>query len=235
MYWRASERLSDLYPALWSEYSYNYASPPTIAQAFSLVRWLPWPVALVTWQLVLWTALWYATRPFTLPVVVAGYLGLALDIPLLAAPIGVVLIGNAGMLLTAGAVATVRDPRAVAIPVLTKVGPGIALLWHAPRQWGPGLAVSGIVLASSVAYTPSAWPEWIAFVAANVGQSPIGELAIPFAVRAPVGAAIVLLARRRQTPWLVPIGAGLAIPADYGLSWVTVWVGALGLWARSRQ
>ena len=37
------------------------------------------------------------------------------------------------------------------------------------------------------------------------------------------------MAARTNRPWLVPIGAGLCIPADYGFSFITVWVGALGL------
>lgn len=229
MYWAAAQRLDRLYPATWGDLT--YASPPPIAQTFSFLTWLPWPVVLVGWQLLLWWSLWYATRPFTLPVVLAGYVGLAFNIGPLAAPLGLVLIGNAGMLMTAAVVATVRHPAASAVVALTKAGPGIALLWHAqsPRALAVGAGATAAAFAASFALTPAAWLDWAAFVRDNAGRSPIGELAVPFLLRAPVGILVVLVAARRRVPWLVPIGAGLAIPADYGLSWLTVWVGALGL------
>jgi len=228
-YWRAAQSLGDLYPDTWGDLA--YAGPPPMAQLFAAMSWLPWPVVLFGWQLVLWWSLWYATRPFTLPVVLAGYLGLALDVGPLAAPLGLALIGNAGMLMTAAVVATVRYPAASAVAALTKVGPSVALLWHAttPRALAVGAGVTLAAFAVSFALTPAAWLDWIGFVRTNAGRSPIGELAVPFLVRAPIGVLVVLIAARRDTPWLVPIGAGLAIPADYGLSWLTVWVGALGL------
>jgi len=236
-YWRAAHTLiggGDLYPAVWGDLM--YAGPPPMAQAFAAVSWLPWPIVLFAWQLVLWAALWYATRPFALPVIAAGWLGLAAEVPVLAAPLSLVLIGNAGMLMTAAVVATVRRPAASAVAALTKIGPSVALLWHAsrPRALAVGVGVTLAASAVSFALTPAAWLDWFVFVRDNAGQSPIGESAVPFLVRFPVGVALVLLAAVRGVAWLVPIGAGLAIPADYGLSWVTVWVGALGLLGRER-
>lgn len=52
---------------------------------------------------------------------------------------------------------------------------------------------------------------------------------MPFVVRVPIGVALVALAARTGRPWLLPIGAGLCIPADYGCSFLTVWIGSLGL------
>jgi hypothetical protein len=225
-YWEASFRLGDLYPATWSAYAYNFAAPPPIAQAFSLVHGLPWPLVLIAWQTFLFGCLWYACRGWTLAVIAVGLVGIGAGLPYVAAPLGLVLLGNAGMLMTAGVVATVRDPRAGVIPFLAKIGPSVALLYHGRRAW-PGVVAIVVGLAISVALTPSAWPEWIAFVVRNYAAAPVGELAIPFFLRAPVGALIVVYAARTRRPWLVPIGSGLCVPADYGASFLTVWVGAL--------
>lgn len=234
MYWDAAHRLGDLYPETWGHLT--YASPPPIAQAFSLLTWLPWPLMLIGWQVLLWGSLWYATRPFTLPVIAVGFVGLATGIPI-HGPVSIVLIGNAGMLMTAAVVATIRHPAANAVAALTKLGPSIALLWHAktPRAFAVGAGVTLAAFAVSFALTPAAWLEWFVFVRDNTGHSPVGELAVPFVVRAPVGIAVVLVATWRERPWLVPIGAGLALPADYGTSFLTVWIGALGLLRASGQ
>lgn len=229
-YWDASFRLGDLYPATWVGDAYNYAGPPPMAQLFSLVHGLPFELVVVVWVTFLFGCLWYATRAFALPIIAAGLLGFRFGLPFLGIPLAIVLLGNAGMLLTAGVVASVRHPAAVGIPFGAKVGPAVALLYHHDRRaFLTGLGAIAALLAVSVLWTPSAWPQWVAFGLANFGHSPVGELAVPFLVRAPLGAAIVWYAGRTRRPWLVPIGAGLVILADYGASFLTVWVGALGL------
>jgi hypothetical protein len=225
-YWEASFRLGDLYPETWSAYAYNYAGPPPLPQLFSLLHVLPLELVLVAWEVLLFGCLWYVCRGWTLAVIGIGLVAIGTGLPYVGAPLGIVLIGNAGMLMTAGVVATVREPRAALIPFLAKLGPAVALLYHGRRAW-PGVVAIVVALALSIAFTPTAWPEWVGFVVRNYGASPVGELAIPFFLRAPVGALIVLYAARTRRPWLVPIGSGLCIPADYGASFLTVWVGAL--------
>ena len=225
-YWAASFRLGDLYPDRWAATGYNYAGPPPVAQLFSLVHGLPFAMVELGWLVFLFGCLWYACRGWTLVVIGAGLAAIGLNIPVVSAPLGIVLLGNVGMAMTAGVIATVRDERWSVLPFAAKIGPAVALLWHGRRAWR-GLVAIGAVLAISAAFTPSAWPEWIRFVAANYAADPVGELVVPFWIRAPLGIALVLFAARRGTAWLVPIGAGCAIPADYGVSFLTVWIGAL--------
>jgi hypothetical protein len=226
-YWEASFRLGHLYPDVWLSTGYNFAAPPPIAQLFSLAHALPWGVVFVGWQMCLFACLWYACRGWALPVIAAGVVGIGTGMRYLEAPLGLALLGNAGMLMTAGIVATVRAPAAAAIPFLLKLGPSIALLWHGRRKIARGVVAIAVGLAVSVALTPSAWPEWIAFVGRNYAAAPLGELPVPFYVRAPVGALIVAYAGKTRRAWLVPIGSGLCVPADYGASFLTVWVGSL--------
>src|SRR4051794_23377511 len=71
-YWDASFRLDDLYAETWSAFSYNYAGPPPMPQAFALFHWLPFEVVVVAWVTFLFGCLWYATRAFALPIIAVG-------------------------------------------------------------------------------------------------------------------------------------------------------------------
>jgi Glycosyltransferase family 87 len=232
LYWQASARLDNLYDPNWTS-AYNYASPPPVAQLWAPLHLLPFGVVQAVWITFLFGCLWYAARAWALPIIVIGAIGFALGIPAMAAPLDIILLGNVGMLMTAGIVASLRRPEAIAIPALTKVGPAVALFWHVLRRDRRavlgGVAAITIAFGISFALNPASWIEWLNWIVRNYGLSPLEELAIPFVIRAPIGIAIVALAARTNRAWLVPIGAGLCIPADYGYSFLTVWVGALGL------
>jgi hypothetical protein len=231
-YWLASSHLDHLYAYNWTSAT-DYASPPTIAQLWAPFHVLPFEVVLVAWITFLFGCLWYAARAWALPIVVLGLVGIGTGISDISAPLAIILLGNVSMLMTAGVVATVRHPAAVAIPALTKIGPGTALGWHVfRREWRAaaiGVASCLVVFGISFVLSPSAWIDWVGWIARNYGSSPIPLLPIPFLIRFPVGVAIVAIAARTDRRWLVPIGAGLCIPADYGAGFLTVWVGSLGL------
>jgi hypothetical protein len=231
-YWLASSHLDHLYAYNWTSAT-DYASPPTIAQLWAPFHVLPFEVVLVAWITFLFGCLWYAARAWALPIVVLGLIGIGTGIPDISAPLAIILLGNVSMLMTAGVVATVRHPAAVAIPALTKIGPGTALGWHVfRREWraaAVGVVSCLVVFGISFVLSPSAWIDWVGWIARNYGSSPIPLLPIPFLIRFPVGVAIVAIAARTDRRWLVPIGAGLCIPADYGAGFLTVWVGSLGL------
>jgi Flp pilus assembly pilin Flp len=232
LYWQASARLDNLYADGWTS-AYNYANPPVIAQLWAPLHVLPFAVVQAVWTIVLFGCLWYATRGWALAIMGIGAVGIALQLPFLSAPLGIILLGNVGMLLTAGVVASIRWPGAAAIPALTKVGPGVALGWHLFRgdrqALVKGVALMTVVFAISFVLNPASWIEWLNWIARNYASNPLRELAVPFSIRAPIGVGIIAIAARTNRPWLVPIGAGLCIPADYGYSFLTVWVGALGL------
>lgn len=107
LYWQASARLDNLYADGWTG-AYNDASPPTIAQLWAPFHVLPFEVVSAAWPVFLFGCLWSATRSWALPIIAIGAIGFALGIPALAAPLDIILLGNVGMLMTAGLVASIR-------------------------------------------------------------------------------------------------------------------------------
>ena len=134
--------------------------------------------------------------------------------------------GNVTLLIGLAIVAGFRWPGLWSFVLLTKVTPGIGLLWFAVRrEWGSlwiALAATvAIVLVSTVA-APAAWREWFAVLAQNVG-SPVtsGSLPIPPLVRFPIAIALIVWGARTDRRWVLPVAALLSLPV--------IWYGSLSL------
>lgn len=214
IYWSAS--LDHLYSGAWVDYVY----PPPLAQFLALAHVLPWEVFVVGWTTLLFGCLWYAARWLTLPLIGAGLLYVA--VPGLPQVFGVtlseVMLGNVTILIVACCVAGIRHPGAWAVPALTKVAPWIGLLWHATdfAALSRAVYVIGGVVAVSSLLAPGLWVDWFRFASSTpIEASPLPTLGF-WQVRLVLGIALVLLARRRGWPWLVPFACGLALPPLYG-------------------
>jgi hypothetical protein len=98
--------------------------------------------------------------------------------------------------------------------LLTKVTPGIGLLWFAVRrEWralGLALTATGLITAFSFALAPGLWFEWLGLLAGS-RQDPLA-FGPPLLVRLPVAAIIVIWGARTDRRWAVPVGAYLALP-----------------------
>jgi len=123
---------------------------------------------------------------------------------------------NIDLPLTAAIVAGFRYPALWTFVLLTKVTPGIGLLWFAfRREWRP-LATVALITAAlcAVSYVlaPGAWSQWIALLADN-GSRPLNELALPVPLWIRLIVATLLLAwgARANQRWVVPIAAFLGI------------------------
>jgi hypothetical protein len=117
-----------------------------------------------------------------------------------------------------------------AFPFLTKVTPGIGILWHPLRgEWRSfwiGLGVTAAIVGVSVLFSADLWREWISLLAANVGSDPrIQVVPLPFLVRLPIAVVVIVVAARWNRAWLLPIGVMLALP--------NVWTSSLALLAGS--
>ena len=59
-------------------------------------------------------------------------------------------------------------PALWAFPLLTKVTPGVGLVWFAVRrEWrtlAAVLAITAVAVGASVAIAPVAWSEWLSFL-----------------------------------------------------------------------
>jgi hypothetical protein len=186
--------------------AYLYA--PAFAQAISPLASLPWP-----WFAAAWTALiagavaWLAGR-WALPLLSTVVVALEL------------YLGQVDVMLGAAIVLGFRWPAAWALPLLTKVTPGVGLLWFAARgEWGALARVAGgtaAIVAVSVAIGGAEpWLGWVGLLARSLthpAEITGLDLAVPLWVRLPAAAALVVWGARTDRPWSVPAAATLAMP-----------------------
>lgn len=187
----------------------TYLYSPAFSQLVEPLRWLGWDGFRTGVRLLDAAALTLMTGPL------AGVF-LALD------PVTLDFnLANVNMLLGLAVVAGFRYPAAWSFVLLTKVTPGVGLLWFvARREWrslGIALGVTGAIVAGSVIAAPGDWPAWFASLAGNTQHSAILELLVsaPLALRLPAAAALVWWGARSDRRWTVLVAAFLALPAIY--------------------
>ncbi len=141
-------------------------------------------------------------------------------------------VANINLLLTVAMVAGFRWPALWSAVLLTKVTPGVGLLWFAlRREWGAlavALGATVAIAALSWAAAPALWKQWIGVLVSNGGQPGILPLRLCLAV------ALMLWAAPRGQRWAVPVAATLGMPDMFGLAALAMLVGVVPL-ARSRH
>ncbi len=190
-----------------------YPYSPAFAQLVYPLNLLPWPIFVAAWTALLLAAVFFLTGPRLL------LLGLVLGAMEIAG-------GNISLLLTVAIVAGFRYPWTWAFVILTKITPGIGLLWFAlRREWrqlGIALGATAAIVAVSYLLMPGAWQDWIALLAANTGKGGTwAAVPIPLVIRGPIGVALLIWGAPRNQRWVVPIAAMLALPA--------LWYGSLSM------
>jgi hypothetical protein len=188
-----------------------YPYSPAFAQLVYPLNLLPWPLFVAAWTLLLLFAVFGLTGPrlFLLGLVLA-----AMEIA----------GGNISLLLTAAIVLGFRWPATWAFVLLTKITPGIGLLWFALRREWRSLAIAlgatAAVVAVSWALMPGAWQDWIELLIANQGKGGTwAAIPIPLIVRGPIGVLLLVWGAPRNQRWVVPVACMLALPA--------LWYGSL--------
>ncbi len=190
-----------------------YVYSPAFLQLVSPLKILPWPAFVGAWTAILLVAIRVLTGPRLFA------LGIAVGAMELAG-------GNISLLLAVAIVAGFRWPAAWAFVLLTKVTPGIGLLWFAVRREWRSLALAlgttGMVILASAVLMPGAWIEWIDVLARNAGRDGTwAAIPIPLWARLPVAVGVVLWGARTDRRWTVPVAAMLALPA--------LWYGGLSM------
>jgi hypothetical protein len=176
-------------------------SPPAVlvASAFDL---LPWEVFREGWR---------ALQVATLIAIAGPWAGpLALTPPVA----DEFLSGNLNLFLAAVVVAGFRWPAVWSIPLLTKVTPGIGLLWFAARgEWralaialGTTLAIAALTLA----LVPEMWIAWLRLLATQPADPPLVPPILAFPVRLAMAAILVILGARADRRWVVPFAVVFA-------------------------
>ncbi len=180
---------------------------PFVAQLFAPFGTLPWGSFLLLYEAALLaTIVWLAGRRWTRTLAILAFPPVALEL----------YYGNVHLLLAAATVLGFRHPWTWAFVLLTKVTPGIGLIWFAVRrEWRP-LAVAlgtaaGLALASC-ALAPHLWVEWLLTLAGNRAVETTNSLGVPLIVRLPAAAALVAWGARSDRAWTVPAAATLALP-----------------------
>ena len=182
-----------------------YVYSPAFLQAIAPLTELPWPVFFGVWTALLLAAIRFLTGPRLFAV---GVLLAILEL------VG----GNISLLLAAAMVVGFRWPAAWAFVLLTKVTPGIGLLWFAVRrEWrslGIALGATALVVAVSAIVMPGAWLDWFRLLVRLAGrEGPWAAIPIPFLVRLPFAIAVVVWGALTDRRWTVPVAGMLALPA----------------------
>ncbi len=210
-YWLPS--LTDPYArSSWTE-PIAYVYSPAFLQLIGPIRWLPWPSFVGVWTAILIAAVWLLAGPRWF------LLGLGLSAMEIAG-------GNISLLLAVAIVLGFRWPATWAFVLLTKVTPGVGLLWFAVRrEWrslGLALLATALVVATSALAMPAAWLDWIEVLVRNAGRPPTwAAVPIPLAVRLPAAVVLVVWGARTDRRWTVPVASVLALPA--------LWYGSLAM------
>lgn len=126
--------------------------------------------------------------------------------------------GNIHLLLAVAIALGFRYPAVWSAVLLTKVTPGIGLLWFVARgEWRKlaiALGVTGVIVAATLVAMPTQWMGWVTMLADSAGTPPPWPaLPIPLWLRLPAAAALVWWGARRDKRWTVPLSAALALPA----------------------
>lgn len=231
IYWSAAQAPS-YYGDAWGPGSL-FVYPPPLGQILAV---LPWSAYIVVWTSLLFAGFWAATREWALPVFVltTGTALLAGFTHPLANAAALTFIGNPQVLVAAACVVGFRYPAAWAFVLLTKIAPGIGVIWFAVRGEWRSLAVAlgttaGIIVVS-FALAPELWFEFLRFAATTTdADSPEPIVPVPFLVRLPMSLTLLVWGARTDRRWTVPIAAGWASIALYEWSALTVWMAALPL------
>lgn len=186
--------------------AYQYA--PVFAQLTWPLRQLPFEAYVAVIRGLSLIAVVWLAGPFT---------AIVLFLPPVAAEINA---GNINLFLAVAVALGLRYPATWAAVLLTKVTPGIGLLWFVVRRRWQALAIAlgstAAIVALSFAISPGQWIAWFNLLVANRGLSTASyPYFIELWIRLPVAIAIVVAAAAWGRWWPVAIATTIAAPLLY--------------------
>ena len=185
----------------------TYLYSPAFAQALSPTYILPFEAFFVLWTIASLLVLIWLVRPWPWALLIL-FLPWTYEL----------FVGQVHLFIAAVIVLGFRHPWLWAFNILTKVTPGVGLLWFVVRQEWRSLALAlgstALIALVSFALSPTAWFDWIAFLRGSTGS---GELLY---LRLVAAAAIVVAGAITGRPWAVPIAVWLSLPVVWIESWV---------------
>jgi hypothetical protein len=198
------------------EYS-AFLYSPAFAQVLAPFSNIPFPVFYLLWAAASYAALGWLVRPY--PWALAIF----------ALPVTVELMtGQVQVFIALAIVLGFQRPGLWAFPILTKITPGIGLVWFLVRkEWRhlfEAVGVTLMIVAISFALSPTAWFDWYDFLRANTGSS--GEF---FVLRVAIGLGLLVFAASTDRRWLVPVVVWFTLAIVWASSWVIL-LACLRLW-----
>jgi hypothetical protein len=206
-YWMAVR-----FPETW------YTRPPAYRDAFlyspAFAQAL-WPLGQLPW--LAFQSVWIAGQTAVLAWLLAP-LGWKHGLVLAPFFIAEFLLGNVYFFFAGALVVGLgRAPGALALPLLTKIAPGVVGVWFVVRgEWraaGWAAATTALIVGASVALAPDAWLAWAQFLTHSAGQGGSSRL-----LRLAAAMGVVIWAARTGRAWLLAPALLLACPVLGGLS-----------------
>jgi hypothetical protein len=220
-YWSASLDHPYIHGMANTDDAYLYS--PAFLQVLTPLRLLPWP---------LFWALWVAGMGAILVWLVGPVIAAAVLVPTAFSPVFTeVWYGNIVMPMALVLALGLRYPGLWAFMLLTKVTPGIGLVWFAVRREWRSLAIAlgatALIAVGSFLLAPAAWIEWVTVLRANAAApDPIMAHLPPLVWRLAVAATIVAVGAWFGEPRALPLAVVIALPVFWyaSLSLLLVWV-----------
>ena len=231
-YW--TTRTGDFYATAETGQIGAYLYSPAFAQLLTPLVVLPLAAFTALWTAINCAAVWWLFRGSALASL------LFLPIPF------EIISGNVHLLYAVAIVVGFRWPAAWALMLLTKVTPGIGLLWFAGRrEWRSlviALVVTAAIAGASYLLDPASWRRWIELLGVGAGTAGGGSLTtvgyylpVPLLPRLVLAALVVLFASLTNRRWLVPVAVVLALPVIWSNS-LAILAAVYPLWrARSNR
>jgi glycosyl transferase family 87 len=206
-YWAADP--SNLYPhpEAGEKNGFNYS--PLFDWMVAWGRALPFEVFVAIWRAILLIALVYLAGPFTIFVLFTVPVASEIN------------AANIQILLALAIVKGFRYPATWSFVILTKVTPGVGLLWFVlRRQWrhvAIALGVTAALVAVSFLARPGDWFDYLKLWT-GVPAPAVSPYYLSFWQRLPFAVAFIVFGAWRGYRWPVVVGATLALPVYYIIS-----------------
>jgi hypothetical protein len=206
VYWQAAHLPDNLYSGAWNRDAFSYIYPPVFAQVLVPLGQLPFPLFYVLWVALESAALVWLAGPLLAFALVLPYEPVQHEL----------LSGNVNLVLAAGVVLAVRHPAWWALPILSKVTPGVALLHYTLRRDWHSLWIAAAVTiglaGTSFLLAPNLWLEWAGRMHANVMQPANPDELLPLSLRIALALVVTVWGAVQGTRWTMVLAAGLALP-----------------------